>query len=147
MDYKEVVERLAPCGLDCSRCADYAGGEVQTLSNRLSKLLNGYHRVARVREGINPMYAGYSQFEEVLKTFAGAACSGCRGDNVLCPIECTAGECTRKKGLDFCFQCEEFPCSKKIDPQIQKRWLDFNRRMKEIGAAEFCAEQNHKPRY
>ena len=147
MEYKEAVRRLAPCGLDCSRCADYAGGEIQGLSIRLSELLNGYLRVAGVREGINPVYAGYPQFEEMLKSFAQAACSGCRGDNVLCPIECVAGQCTREKGVDFCFQCEEFPCSKKIDIQIRERWLKFNQRMKEIGAEEFCLEQSRFPRY
>jgi len=147
MDYKEAVRRLAPCGLDCSRCADYAGGEIQKLSIRLDELLNGYLRVARVREGINPVYSGYPQFEEMLKAFAQAACSGCRGDNVLCPIECVAGECTREKGVDFCFQCEEFPCSKKVDPHTQERWLKFNQRMKEIGVEEFCQEQSKLPRY
>lgn len=147
MEYKEAVERLAPCGLDCSRCADYAGGEIQKLSVRLGELLNGYLRLARVKEDINPAFTGYPQFEEVLKSFAQAACSGCRGNHVLCPIECAAGECSREKGVDFCFQCQEFPCSKKIDPQIQKRWMKFNQRMKEIGVVEFCQEQSRLPRY
>ncbi|MEN6347806.1 MAG: DUF3795 domain-containing protein [Syntrophomonas sp.] len=147
MDYNEVVGRLAPCGLDCSRCADYAGGEIQKLSVRLGELLNGYGRVARVNEDINQVFRGYPQFEEILNTFSQAACSGCRGNNVLCPIECVAGKCTREKGVYFCFQCEEFPCSKKIDDQIQKRWLDFNQRMKEIGVEAFYDTQSKRPRY
>ncbi len=147
MKYKEATGRLAPCGLDCSRCADYARGEIKELSDRLVELLNGYLRVAKVKEDIKPVFTGYPQFEEVLKSFAQAACSGCRGDNVLCPIECVAGVCSREKGVDFCFQCEEFPCSKKIDTQIQERWLNFNRRMKEIGVENFCQEQSRRPRY
>ncbi len=147
MEYKEVVGRIAPCGLDCSRCADYAGGEIPKLSLRLGELLNGYLRVAKIKEEINPIFTGYPQFEEVLKSFAQAACSGCRGNNVLCPIECAAGECSKEKGVDFCFQCEEFPCSKKIAPQIQARWLKFNLRMKEIGVEEFYREQSRFPRY
>jgi len=147
MEYEEAVRRLAPCGLDCSRCADYASGEIQKLSVRLVELLNGYLRVASVKEAIKPEFTGYHQFEEVLKSFAQAACSGCRGNNVLCPIECVAGVCTREKGVDFCFQCGEFPCSKKIDTQIQERWLNFNRRMKEIGVEEFYQEQSRLPRY
>ncbi len=147
MEYEEAVRRLAPCGLDCSRCADYASGEIQKLSFRLVELLNGYLRVARVKESIKPVFTSYHQFEEVLKSFAQAACSGCRGNNVLCPIECVAGVCTREKGVDFCFQCGEFPCSKKIDTQIQERWLNFNRRMKEIGVEEFYQEQSRLPRY
>ncbi|TEB13951.1 hypothetical protein Psfp_03301 [Pelotomaculum sp. FP] len=147
MEYKEAVRRLAPCGLDCSRCADYAGGEIRKLSVRLVELLNGYLRVARVKEAIKPVFTGYPQFEEVLKSLTQAACSGCRGDNVLCPIECVAGVCSKEKGVDFCFQCEESPCSKKIDTQIQERWLRFNLRMKEIGVEDFYQEQSRLPRY
>lgn len=147
MEYKDAVKRLAPCGLDCSRCADYAGGEIQKLSTQLSVLLNGYQRLAKVKETVKPVFTGYPQFEEVLKSFTQAACSGCRGDHVLCPIECVAGVCTREKGADFCFQCGEFPCSKKIDPQTKERWLRFNLRMKEIGVEEFCEEQSKMPRY
>jgi len=147
MEYEEAVRRLAPCGLDCSRCADYASGEIQKLSVRLVELLNGYLRVAGEKEAIKPVFTGYPQFEEVLKSFAQAAYSGCRGNNVLCPIECVAGICTKEKGVDFCFQCGEFPCSKKIDTQIQERWLNFNRRMKEIGVEEFYQEQSRLPRY
>ncbi|MEN6349514.1 MAG: DUF3795 domain-containing protein [Syntrophomonas sp.] len=147
MEYEEVVKRIAPCGLDCSRCADYAGGEIRKLSARLSELINGYSRVAKVKEGIKPVFAGYPQFEEVLNSFTQAACSGCRGNNVLCPVECAAGKCSKEKGLDFCFQCEEFPCTKKIDVQVQGRWLKFNQRMKEIGVEEFYQEQNKLSRY
>ncbi len=146
-EYKEVVERLAPCGLDCSRCADYTGGEIQKLSAQLDDLLNGYLRVARMKKDIKPVFTGYPQFEEVLKSFTQAACSGCRGNNVLCPFECVASVCSMEKGVDFCFQCEEFPCSKIIDTRIQERWLSFNLRMKEIGVEEFYLEQSKLPRY
>lgn len=147
MKYEEAVKRLAPCGLDCSRCADYADGEIKQLSIRLDELLKGYSRVAKVKENLKPEFAGYPQFEEVIKGFTQASCSGCRGTNVLCPIECAAGVCTREKGVDFCFQCEDFPCSKDIHIQIRKRWLDFNQRMKEIGAVEFYREQSRQSRY
>lgn len=147
MEYKEAVKRLSPCGLDCSRCADYAGGEILELSSRLVELLSGYLRVAKVKECQKPVFAGYPQFEEVLMTFSQAACSGCRGDNVLCPFECIACACSQEKGVDFCFQCGEFPCSKEIDPLIRERWLNFNRQMKEIGVVKFYQERSILPRY
>lgn len=147
MEYEDVVQRLAPCGLDCSRCADYADGEIRKLSMRLGDMLNGYLRVAKVKENIKPLFSGYPQFEEVLSSLAEAACSGCRGNNVLCPINCAAGLCTREKGVDFCFQCEEFPCTREIHTQIRNRWLEFNQRMKEIGVVEFYCEQRRLPRY
>ncbi len=39
MNYEDVVRRLAPCGLGCSRCADYENGEIRELSLRLIQLL------------------------------------------------------------------------------------------------------------
>lgn len=147
MEYEDAVMRIAPCGLDCSRCADKNGGEIQKTCITLSKLLEGYHRVARIREASNPALAYYPQFGEILKSFGTAACSGCRGDSNLCPIDCIAGECTKENGVDFCFQCEKFPCGKIADPRIHDRWLANNLRMKEIGAEAFCDEQSKRPRY
>lgn len=147
MEYEEAVRRLAPCGLDCSRCADKDDGEIRETCVRLQTLLDGYRRVAKIREASNPALAGYPQFEEILNLLGGAACSGCRGANCLCPIDCTAAECTKEKGIDFCFQCECFPCVKIADPRIRGRWLSNNLRMKEIGAEAFCTEQSARPRY
>lgn len=147
MQYQEAVRRLAPCGLDCSRCADCAGGEIQQLSGRLAGLLGGYARVARIKQEKLPVFAGYPQCEEMLRTFAQAACGGCRDDDCLCPIPCVVRPCTRGKGIDFCFQCGEFPCAQDVNAQIRARWLANNTRMKEIGAEAFCEEQSQRPRY
>ncbi len=38
MEYSEVSKHLAPCGLDCIRCADCEQGEIKQLSSRLSQL-------------------------------------------------------------------------------------------------------------
>lgn len=35
MEYSEVLKHLAPCGLDCVRCADYEQGEIKKLSTKL----------------------------------------------------------------------------------------------------------------
>lgn len=51
MEYSQVVQKLAACGLDCRRCADYKNGEIRELSVRLSGLLKGYERMAKIRSG------------------------------------------------------------------------------------------------
>lgn len=147
MEYQEIVRRLAPCGLDCTRCADYGDGEIRELSAILSRHLAGYSRVAKMKEGLKPVFAGYQQFEAVLNNFTQAACSGCRGDNILCPLECSPKTCTREKGLDFCFQCGDFPCEREIDARLRDRWLEFNQRMREVGVEEFYRERCSLPRY
>ena len=39
-------------------------------------------------------------------------CQGCKSDQIKagwCSV-CTLKACAREKGLDFCYQCEQYPC-------------------------------------
>ena len=147
MDYSKVVKKIAPCGIDCSRCADYQDGEIKELSIKLLELLKGYERVAKVKSKINPAFEKYDKFKEVLEIFADASCGSCRSDNDKCPIDCHAKTCHKDKKVDFCFQCNEFPCSEQKDERIRERWMGKNNRMKEIGVIEYYIEQSKAPRY
>lgn len=49
--------------------------------------------------------------------------------------------------MDFCFQCDEFPCDEQKDERIRERWMAKNNRMKEIGVIEYYIEQSKTPRY
>lgn len=148
MEYREVVAHLAPCGLDCGRCADYSGGEIRALSGRLQELLGGgYSRLAAMRAAAKPEFAHFSEFAAVLAALAGASCSGCRGDSVNCPLHCHAKTCHREQGVDFCFQCGEYPCDKQFEGRLRDRWRGINDRMKEIGAVAYYHEQSKLPRY
>ena len=147
MDYSEAKARLAPCGLDCSRCADYEHGEIKGVSTRLIELLGNYLPLARMKERAVPVFEHYEQFHELLKEFSRAGCSGCRGDQVLCPTVCSARFCHKENGVDFCFQCTLYPCDRQFSGKLRERWLFINNRMKEIGPAAYCEEQAKKPRY
>lgn len=148
MEYSEVVEHLAPCGFDCMRCADYEKGEIKELSSKLVQLIGNYSPVAKMKAHGKPVFIGYSQFEEILKSFSNASCSGCRGENVQCPLTtCSAKNCHKEKGVDFCFQCDEYPCERQFDGSLRGRWRNINDRMKEIGAVQYYTEQLKLPRY
>ncbi len=147
MKYEEIVKKIAPCGLDCSRCADYEEGEIKVLSSKLKSLLSGYKRVAQLREAIDPVYEGYDAFEAMMNHFAGASCGGCRSEYVKCPVQCQAKLCHKDKEVDFCFQCDEFPCQGEFGGAIKKRWLDNNKRMGEKGVEEYYIQESKKPRY
>ena len=42
--------------------------------------------------------------------------------------------CSEGKKVDFCFQCDEFPCENTgFDEHLYKRHVEINNRMKEIG--------------
>lgn len=148
MEYNEVVKCLAPCGMDCSRCADFEKGEIKHISIELIQRLGNYRPVAKMKSTSKPIYEGFTQFEEILTSFANAACSGCRGDNVQCPLSsCSAKDCSKEKGVDFCFQCDEYPCAKQFEGRLRDRWRYMNDRMKEIGVVEYYEEQIKLPRY
>lgn len=100
-----------------------------------------------MKSGEKPIFTNYSQFEEILISFSQASCSGCRGKNVLCPIECTAKTCVKEKGIDFCFQCADYPCENQFCGKLRKRWMKINDRMKEIGVIDYYYEQLKLPRY
>lgn len=143
-----MLKHLAPCGLDCARCADYEHGEIKKLSNRLIQLLGNYKPVAKMKMDSKPIFSNYSKFEEILASFSEASCSGCRGDNVQCPLTtCSAKTCHKEKGVDFCFQCPEYPCDRQFSGRLRDRWMKINDRMKEVGVVEYYYEQAKLPRY
>ena len=142
------LKHLSPCGLDCQRCADYEHGEIKQLSSRLAQLLGNYRPVAKMKTAKEPVFDGYSQFVEILTSFSNGSCSGCRGENVQCPITtCSAQTCHKEKNVDYCFQCNEYPCEKQFTGRLRERWRYINDRMREIGLVEYYAEQIKLPRY
>ena len=82
-------ELAAPCGVYCGACTMYRAASEPDLAEKLSKAMN------------RPV-------EEI-------ACKGCRaraasGESLGCDtLTCITG-----KGLEFCYQCSDFPCSKFI---------------------------------
>lgn len=143
----EFKDKLAVCGLDCARCADYENGEIKFLSARLADLLSGYERVASLKSEQNPLFNDYPIFLKFLKHFTQASCGGCRSKNLRCPIECHAKTCSQQKGVDFCFECSEYPCDKQFEGKTRDRWLKRNNRMKAIGIENYYLEQSKLPRY
>ncbi len=80
--------QTAPCGLDCFNCGWFM--ENMTEEKRLgeAKRLN-------------------ISLDEV-------GCKGCRDEQGKCfwaKGDCATWNCITKKGLDYCFECDEFPCA------------------------------------
>lgn len=144
---QRCVDHLAPCGLDCTRCVALANGEVRRLAARLSETLSGYEKMAARMAGFVPALAHYAEFQGVLEFLMSGSCIGCRAGGSTAPF-CAARVCFREKGVDFCFQCDEFPCERNHYPEaLRKRWLSYGRRMQEVGVEAFYREQQAKPRY
>lgn len=150
MDHPDIVNQLTPCGLDCGRCADFKGGEISILSTRLLQLLGNYSRVAQMKAAGKPEFENYDQFLTILKSFAQASCCGCRFTETIklvsCPIDCPLKNCS-DKGVDFCFQCADYPCEKLYSSSFGQWVRKRNDRMKEIGVPAYCEERFKEPRY
>lgn len=84
---KTKRELSAPCGIDCFNC--------EVFEKNLTEQVRG---IMAERLGLRP--------EEV-------ACRGCR-EQQGCRLHwksCDTLDCVLSKGVEFCFQCGEFPCT------------------------------------
>ncbi len=147
MDYKEILKDLAPCGLSCRKCFAYNKGKIGSHSRELQKLLGNFDVYAERFSTFLPEFKNYPEFKEMLQYFVQGDCKGCRNGTCKWP-DCGVTACFQEKGVDFCFQCHEFPCEKtKFDPHLKKRWIQMNNRMKEIGVEGYYEETKGQPRY
>jgi hypothetical protein len=86
------TEMIAVCGLLCHKCDIFLAPENPAIARKIVEWLK---RELNVEVAV----------EEI-------GCSGCKGDqtdhwSADCPIlEC----CTDRQGLEFCYECVEFPC-------------------------------------
>lgn len=147
MEYAEILNILAPCGLNCRKCMANADGDIRKHSKDLQALLGDFDRYAARFSSFLPVFRNYPKFKELLAFFASADCSGCRNGECRYP-NCHVMACVRGKGVDFCFQCSEFPCEKStFDADLNRRWIEMNSRMKEIGVRAYYAETKDLCRY
>ena len=93
MDYLKMT---APCGLDCFNCHFFLAREDREAMNTVEKLSEEHNIPVEV------MF-----------------CNGCRAHDEQIPLQkhvfgeehrCAAYECSREKRVEFCGDCNEFPC-------------------------------------
>lgn len=147
MEYKDILNILAPCGLNCFKCFAYSDGEIKSHSIKLQDLLGSFDSYAERFSKFLPVFANYPPFKELLSYLTKGDCQGCRKGTCKYP-NCGVFKCYKQKGVDFCFQCDEFPCEKtNFDPDLKRRWIKMNNRMKEIGVEAYFEETKDLPRY
>jgi len=145
--YEEILERVAPCGLDCERCVRYERGRIRRLATELAESLEGFENMAPKVADRAPVLEDYDRFVEILGFFSQATCAGCRAGG--CPLPfCAARVCHQEKGVDYCFQCDEYPCERNSYPEnMDRRWRGNNDRMREVGIEQSYRESLDMPRY
>jgi hypothetical protein len=147
MGYEDIRRELGACGLNCCKCMAYYQGDIRKTSLQLQQLLGSFDRYAERFAAFLPVFENYPAFKELLAHLTQADCEGCRSGQCKFP-GCRAVRCHKSKGVDFCFQCDEFPCDDPgFDADLCRRWIQMNERMKEIGVEAYYEETKGLPRY
>jgi len=122
---------ISICGLNCAKCDIYqaAHGNDKLRDEIVNWFREKHNKIVKPEQII---------------------CEGCRGplDDHWSP-KCKLMLCARNKGLQYCFQCEDFPCvnvNKFSSDDIfhHRRTIENLKRMKKIGIKGWIAEQKRK---
>jgi len=147
MEYSEILTFLAPCGLSCRKCFASSNGEIGYHSKKLKELLGNFDIYAERFSSFLPQFVDYPTFKKMLAYFAAPDCLNCR-QGTCKYANCGVVDCYKKMGVDFCFQCDDFPCNNtNFDSHLERRWKQMNFRMKEVGVQAYYEETKHLCRY
>ena len=125
---------------------NYEISETVYQSSRTS-IYRADHKKENKKVIIKTLSKEYPSFKILLKYLSEENCLGCRKGSCLYP-DCGVRDCYKDKNIDFCFQCDEFPCEKtNFDSHLKQRWIQINQRMKEIGIKAYYKETKDLPRY
>jgi hypothetical protein len=150
MNDSNILKNLGPCGLNCSKCFAYKNGNINRLCSELKANLGNFDVYAdRFIELLNePVFEKYPDFKLMLNHFTNASCNGCRMDSCKLFESCKVKQCSKDHSVDFCFQCNEFPCTKHgFDEHLEKRWLVIQNKMKTNGVENYFNEIKDLSRY
>jgi hypothetical protein len=117
---------ISVCGLNCAKCDLY--------------------QASRGNEEAMKRIMGWLKDAKPGSIF----CGGCRGPlNIHWSADCKFLECTKKKGLKYCFECDEFACDRLQAFASDGYWhhrktVENMKRMKEIGIEAWVEEQKKK---
>jgi hypothetical protein len=150
MDYEQIKATVSPCGLCCETCFAHVDGDIRRYSLKLKEKLGNFEPYAQRFEtllGI-PIFKKYPDFKEMLDFLAAENCHGCRNEQCKLFKNCGVRPCHQEKQIDFCYQCDEFPCHKtNFDERLNKIWVLINEKIKETGLEQYYEKTKTRPRY
>jgi len=145
-----VIEQTAPCGLNCGKCMAFKGSEIHRHAKALQEAMGpNFAQYADRFAGMNPVFEAYDEFASVLDFLAEGTCSGCRKGGEACLFtDCGIKDCVHEHGVQFCHECNRFPCEDHGLPEaLEQRWRENNERMREKGLYAYALELRLSPRY
>ena len=150
MDSEQIKAAIAPCGLSCEKCFAHADGDIRRYSRKLKEKLGNFEIYAKRFETLvgDPIFKKYPDFKAMLDYFASENCTGCRNEQCKLFKECGVRICHQEKGIDFCYQCDLFPCDRThFDAGLYKGWVMINEKIRDTGLEKFYEKARTRPRY
>lgn len=150
MEHNILMEKFGPCGLLCEKCFAYEKGSIKYHAELLKANLGDFDIYAQrfVTLLENPVFIKYQNFKEMLNLFSEGSCMGCRKQDCHLFKACGVKQCSKDKKVDYCYQCNDFPCNNTgFDENLKRRWLTINEKMREVGLESYYNEIKDKPRY
>lgn len=146
----DLIDKFGPCGLSCDKCFAYDRGLIKHHAEQLKSKLGDFDNYAKrfVTLLEEPIFRKYPDFKELLNLFSKGSCQGCRNQDCHLFNDCRVKQCYKDKKVDYCFQCDDFPCNNTgFDENLKQRWLKINNKIKEIGLENYYSEIKDNPRY
>lgn len=112
----EKNQMIAVCGLNCSECDIFRASDNPEIAQRI---VNWFKEERHIDVKIEDIH-----------------CLGCREDRTKhwSPDCWILRCCVDEKGLEFCYQCEDFPCEKLSEwAKESKKYEEALNRLKEMG--------------
>jgi Protein of unknown function (DUF3795) len=150
MTDEKIKESIAPCGLCCETCFAHVDGDIRKYSMKLKEKLGNFHVNAKRFETLldDPIFKKYTHFKEMLDYFASENCKGCRNEQCKLFKGCGVRKCHQEKQIDFCYQCDQFPCDRtNFDPGLYKGWVAINKIIQKKGIEKYHEEARVRSRY
>lgn len=149
---------IAPCSLLCYTCPALKDGAISQCATKLCKYFEGYYDFndANIPEQYRTWLTEFKAFEQKLRGYTERPCPGCRNQpegNVGCIPNCYVLHCTKEKGVDYCADCDAFPCKEAkafyqtINSVIGTDWERGNQKIAEIGVEAFFEEMKEVSHY
>lgn len=150
MKKEELLKRVAPCSLMCHTCAAYEGGVICNSSRQLLKYMEGMSEFFQKHAA--HILDKHQILEDELNKYAQGKCSGCRDNrDCACSISgCYIPECTKRHQVDFCGECEEFPCNgirEVFEAEVYHQWLRGNTEIRDKGVESYWENSKEKSHY
>jgi hypothetical protein len=150
MNGDSIKHALAPCGLNCQKCFAHTDGDIRRYSQKLLEALGNFDDYAKRFETLlsEPVFRKYPDFRDMLEYLASENCEGCRNEQCKLFKTCGVRPCHQEKKVDFCCQCDAFPCDRTgFDPSLQSAWVQINEKIRSVGIERYYEQTKNRHRY